>query len=339
MAAEVSQGAARTDRRLQVLITIDTEVYPMLPGWRQEGLGRDLGRDIYGETAGDGPVGLEFQLETFRRYGIKAVFFIEGLFAHAVGLEPLRRIVGRVLEAGHEVQLHLHPEWLAWMERPPVPSADRDLISDFGPEEQAILVGTALDNLRRAGADGVVAFRAGDFAANADTLAAVRGHGLRYDTSMNRHYAYSLPEFAAHRDATQPFALGGLCELPVSYWRTTPFGTRPAQFAAASLSELRGALEHAYAHRWQSFVIVSHSFELLKKRRSRPADPAADSVVKARFVGLCRFLDRHRDRFATAGFNDLVLDPVEPAAQKPPLPSPLPRTLLRFAQQAYRRIV
>lgn len=337
MAAEVLQQGHRTDDRLRVLITIDTEVYPMLPDWRQDRLRRDLERDIYGETVDGSPVGLLFQLEVFRRYGIKAVFFIESLFAHAVGMEPLRRIVGLVREAGHEVQLHLHPEWLAWMERPPVPSAGRNLISQFDADEQLRLIGVALDTLRDAGADGVVAFRAGDFAANADTLAAVRSHGLRYDASMNRHYAYSLPEFAGHRDATQPFPLQGLCELPVAYWRTAPFGTRPAQFASSSLAELKAALNHAHARQWHSFVIVSHSFELLNKRRRRPARPVADAVVKARFVGLCRFLDRHRDRFVTAGFRDLP-DGADAPPQKPPLPSPWPRTLLRMAQQAYRRV-
>lgn len=337
MAAEVSRHGGREDDRLRVLITIDTEVYPMVEDWRGDALRRDLDRDIYGRTADGDEVGLRFQIETFRRYGIKAVFFVEGLFAHAVGLEPLRRIVGMVREAGHEVQLHLHPEWLAWMERPPVPSAGRGLITHFDAGEQAVLLGAALDNLRRAGADGVSAFRAGDFAANADTLAAVRGHGLRYDTSMNRHYLHSLPEYAGHREATQPLALQGLCELPVAYWRTPPFGTRPAQFAAASSGEMRAALNHAHAHGWHSFVIVSHSFEMLSRRRARPVRPVADRVVKSRFLDLCRFLDRHRDRFATVGFGDLEPETAAPP-QLPPPSSPWPRTLLRMAQQAYRRI-
>ena len=174
-------GGEDTERRkrhrpsrsmLNVLITVDTEVYPLLPGWRGENLRRDIQRDIYGETT-KGNFGISYQLEVLNRHGIKAVFFIESLFALAVGIEPLAEMVRKITKAGHEVQLHLHPEWLSWMNKPPVPACGRQQIREFSLDEQTELIRIGIANLQAAGACGVSAFRAGDYAANNDTLIAL----------------------------------------------------------------------------------------------------------------------------------------------------------------------
>lgn len=326
----------REDGVLQVLITIDTEVYPLLPGWRDDGLRRDIDRDIYGLTP-EGEVGLRHQVETFARHGIKAVFFVESLFAYFAGPGPLREMVGLIQGAGHEVQLHLHPEWLQWVDDPIMAFEGRETIREYSADEQSRLVGAALHNLRAAGAVDVCAFRAGDFAAGSDTLDALVRNGLRFDTSLNHHYPASLPELGARRRETQPFAVGGLTELPVSYWHTPPMGSRPAQLTSASFAEMKASLLHAHREGWAAFTIVSHSFELLRARRRNPARPVADPVAVSRLERLCEFLQRNPDMFRTCGFNDLRL-PAPHAAPKPALRSPLLRTLARQAVQARRRL-
>jgi peptidoglycan/xylan/chitin deacetylase (PgdA/CDA1 family) len=321
---------------MKIFFTIDTEVYPLLRDWRNDALHGDMQRDIYGET-NSGPVGLRFQLETFNKYGLKAVFFIESLFASAIGIEPLRDIVRKVQEAGHEVQLHLHPEWLAWTDQPCLEPRGRETINLYSREEQSQLVAQGLQNLRSAGVVRVTAFRAGDYAANRDTLQALRVNGLTYDTSLNCCYDASLPDLTAERRATQPLRVDGIWEVPVTYWRTPPLGCRHAQLVSSSVAELTAALWHAKREHWASMVIVSHSFELLRKRRKRPADPRADAVVVRRFVRLCQFLDKHRNMFETTGFNDWHLRD-ERVSHKPPLTSPLHRTMLRNVEQLYRRL-
>ena len=101
---------------LDVLITVDTEVWPNSPTWRQS-IRDDMKRFVYGSTQ-KGDFGLRFQLEMLDSHGLKAVFFVESLFASVVGLEPLREIVSLVSDAGQEVGLHLHTEWLKRMQRP-----------------------------------------------------------------------------------------------------------------------------------------------------------------------------------------------------------------------------
>src|SRR5215831_11935639 len=63
---------------LQVFLTIDTEVWPQTPNWRETGLSQDIRRDIYG-AALEGEFGLPFQMDLLDAHGLKAVFFVEAL--------------------------------------------------------------------------------------------------------------------------------------------------------------------------------------------------------------------------------------------------------------------
>lgn len=322
---------------LNVLLTIDTEVYPLHPNWREENLAADLARDIDGQTD-QGNFGLSFQLELLRAHNLTASFFVESLFASAVGPAPLAKIVDQIQSAQSEVQLHLHPEWLAWTDHPALPAHGRHELRQFTAAEQSTLIAAGLTNLAAAGSKTIRAFRAGDFAANRDTLTALNQNGLVYDTSYNPCYPNSLADAQELLSSVQPTHVEGLHEFPVTFWKDRLGNTRHAQLCRSSSAELQGALLAAHRANWHSFVIVSHSFELLKNRRQRISNPAPDHIIVHRFKNLCRFLDDHRDKFRTCGFNDL--DPAElpETLHEKPLRSPLRRTFWRVAEQAYRRI-
>jgi hypothetical protein len=322
---------------LNVLLTIDTEVYPLHADWRADRLARDIARDIYGQTQRRA-VGLNYQIEVLNRFGLKAVFFVESLFAEAVGGGPLERMVDEIQSAGHEAQLHLHPEWLEWMDAPPVPKLGRETIREYAPAEQAQLVAVGLRNLRRAGATDVNAFRAGDFAAGAATFSALHENGIAFDTSYNACHRGSLADVAGISGQTQPRRVAGLWEFPVSCWDAGFGHRRAAQVCSCSSGELQGALLAAWHEKWHSFVIVSHSFELLKKRRRRVSCPVPDPLVVRRFETLCEFLGQHRDKFRTSGFHDIEVNELYELPQKPSFRSPLRRTAWRVMEQAYRRL-
>ncbi len=172
---------------LNVLLTFDTEAWPFTPGWRETALDRDLRRDLYGETP-EGAFGLGYQLDVLGAHGLKGVFLVEALFAEAVGLDPLRRVVELIQQKGHEVQLHLHTEWLQWLDPSPLPGRTGLNMKDFSEDEQAALIALGLRNLRACGAADVCAFRAGNYGANFDTLRALARNGVRCDTSHNTCY-------------------------------------------------------------------------------------------------------------------------------------------------------
>lgn len=327
---------------------MDTEFWPRFRGWPPLGLSQeqqltyltpDLLRDIDGLTP-QGDFGLSYQLKVLNAHGLKGVFLVEALFADALGLEPLRRIVQMIQEAGQEVQIHLHPEWLPWVSPPILPGRRGENVMDFSEDEQTLLIARGIENLKKAGAGDVCAFRAGNYGANFQTLRALARNGILYDTSYNYCYLDSWCGMQTDEPWLHPRDRDHVSELPVSYFRAWAGPYRHAQITACSSDEMESALLHAWNESWYSFVIVSHSFELV--RRERGQQPRADRIAIRRFERLCRFLDSQREKFDTSFFSELDPEEVRSAAAtaRPARPSQVPTqyTLRRFAEQALRKV-
>ena len=325
---------------LKVLITIDTETHPIAGNWKQDRLAADMKRDVYGQIDGS-TVGLEYQLSTLSKHGLKASFMVESLFAAVpeVGEQPLRDIVSAIISAGHDVQLHPHPEWIPHVPDLNVPHRSH-LLSDYPLAEQTAIMRYASLRLEQAGAPRPIAFRAGGFAANPDTLLAMESCGLRYDSSYNRSYQGDkclLPEPAFIGHLTN---YSGVQELPVAVFQDFMGHFRPAQICACSGDEMIHALVSAEAAGWDFFVIVSHSFEMLARRRHPSKPPVIRWDVVQRFERLCEFLASNPDRFSTIRFADLDRFRTLPMPDAPEIgiKGKFLNTVSRVAQQAFSRI-
>jgi Polysaccharide deacetylase len=317
---------------MNFLFTIDTEVYPINPDWRSDMLARDVQRDLYGKTA-HGAFGVGYQIEVFARYGIKAVFFVEGLHASCpeVGMGPLTKLVELIQSSGHEVQLHLHPEWVPLSRGLFVP--DRGyLLTSYSQDEQLELIQTAAANLVKAGAQQPTAFRAGDYAANLDTLKALVRLGFRFDTSYNYPYLGSTCGITSDSILWQPASIEGLLEVPVSCYQDRPGHYRHCQLGACSLGEIAATLASAQLNAWETYVLVSHSFELINNRwAGRPVGPRR-RVVR-RFENLCQRLASLASSASvrTCGFRDLEPLSLQESA---PIKGNLAHYALRNVEQA-----
>lgn len=319
---------------LNVLITIDTETSALAPDWRETGLEADTARDIYGRTT-QGDYGVPYQMAVFRAYGLKASFFVEALFAEAVGIESLAEIVRLIQDAGQEVQLHLHTEWLAKSGARLLDGRLGINMKDFSATDQTELVARGLHNLTLAGARGVCGFRAGNYGANLDTLTALANNGLGFDTSYNLPYVGAQCGLVFKPAPVQPFELNGVREFPVSWFFDIPGHPRHVQLCACSSAEITAALWNAWRQGWHSFVIVAHSFELLAGRKRRPII-TPDRIVIGRFNRVCRFLAEHKDKFRTVGFGDVLA--TEVSERGTPISSTLLRTAWQSAEQLARRV-
>lgn len=323
---------------MQVMYTVDVEAWPRLADWRSTGMSGDLARDIYGATP-EGEFGIRYQAERLRDHGLKGVFFIEALMACELGNECLARIVDVIQEAGSEVQLHVHTEWFEKMSEPLLATRAYN-IRELCLEDQKLVIARALDNLRSAGAEHVVAYRAGNFGADFDTLRALHACGLRFDSSYNHAYLDKGCGLGMAEMLVQPAEIEGVLEYPVACFRDYPGHYRPAQLCAVSAWEMQAAMTAAHASAWQNFVIVSHSFEMLRDRKEALAYGQPDRSVISRFEDLCGFLQAHSDRFETVGFTDLPTSPVA-GASAPLQPALVPSTLRtagRMFSQALRRL-
>ena len=280
--------------KTRVLLTIDTELT-----WRHHLAGRSW-QENYAHSIEPAHVGLTYQLEVVNRHELNACFFIDPMPAKLYGLDPVKRMVDTVLSAGQEVQLHLHPMWeQARADRTVEPDTVFELI-DHPYEKQRDVIAEARDLLVAAGAPEPVAFRAGSYAVDDDSLRALADIGIAYDSSHNGcegpwPSALSLP-----LDYIAPIAHEGVVEIPVSQIRLSNGGLRHLQICAVSLAEMEYAIDHAVARGHPVVTIVGHSFELATRGGAR-----ANPIVKNRFDRLCALLERRASDAPTARFTDL----------------------------------
>lgn len=308
----------------EVLVTIDTELSSRLHR-HGASLADNLDRSIAGRV-GDAAYGVGWQMDELERAGLKGVFFIDPMPALAHGPDFLAPLIAPMLARGHEVQLHIHTEWLEWASHAPVSGRGRN-IGDFELSEQITLLTLARDLLTAAGAPRPTAFRAGNYGADDRTIAALATLGMTWDSSVN----IGCPDDSCRvsRKTHAPVGLGGVVELPVSGLRDRPGHFRPAQICALSGWEMRAALRHAAAGE-NPFVIVTHSFEMLSRDRKRP-----NRMVMRRFRAMCEAIARESG-LRSAGFGDL--DPAAVLANaktaRPLLAANRVRTAERMVEQA-----
>jgi peptidoglycan/xylan/chitin deacetylase (PgdA/CDA1 family) len=311
-----------------LLITVDTELSSSLHQ-RGVSLADNVDRSIWGLAQGK-PYGIGWQMDLLDRHGLKGVFFLDPMPALVHGADFLAPIVGAIVGRGHEVQMHIHSEWLAWAKDSPVGGRQGRNIGDFSLADQIVLLGLAKQLLEQAGAPAITAFRAGNFGANDDTLRALATLGVVWDSSVNP--AYLGRECAITADPAQIGATRslGVAELPVSGIADRPGGFRPAQICAMSAAEMRAGMRHAVGEGHDAFVVVTHSFEMLSRDRQRP-----NRAVMARFEALCRHATRLPNMHG-AGFNDLPVDLADRPARSLSRAAPSQwRTGLRMAEQAW----
>ena len=306
------------------LVTVDTE----LSSSRQAaGLSaRDnLAVSITGRT-GSGDFGVGWQMDRMDEQGIKGVYFVDPMPGLVHGPDIVAEMVEPILARGHEVQLHIHTEWLEWAKVSPVEGRTGRNIGDFDRADQIALIGWARDALVTAGVPAPTAFRAGNFGANDDTLAALAALGIGWDSSFNADYAGRDCRISLPAETVEPVALDAVWEAPVAGIWDMPGHFRPAQVCALSAWEMRAGLGHAATTRAHSFVVVTHSFEMLSRDRQRP-NPA----VMKRFTALCADIARIPG-LSPRGFATL---PAPVAGHNPGrLPASRIRTLARVAEQA-----
>jgi hypothetical protein len=313
-----------------VYLTIDTEYSSgLVRDGSAPGRADNFVRSITCLTP-EGPAGIPHKLTLLARTGQRAVFFVDPMPALLWGTAAIEDIVGPIIDAGQDVQLHLHTEWLelAGSANPLASGRVGTNLFDFPFEEQCQLIDYARAQLMAAGAPAPVAFRAGNYGANDDTLRALASLGIAYDTS----HCPALPSGASrialgpeHRD---PLWHEGVIEVPVGSIGALGAAQRHGQITALSLAELTAAIRHARDSGRETLTLVSHSFELFNRRRL-----AVNRIVRHRFDRLCHFLA------GTPGVTSGTYRDDPPAIGAAPdevelLPASLPRTAWRYAEQA-----
>lgn len=314
---------------LNVFFTIDVEVW--CDGWHDldARFAGAFARYVYGE---DRRGGLPLHLRILNDHGVRSTCFVEPLFSGRFGTAPLQEIVGLILAAGHEVQLHLHPEWVDECHEALLsgPRAKRQHLRQYTLSEQTQLISIGARWLEAAGAPRPNAFRAGSFAFNIDTLKALERNGIPIDSSYNASLFGATSGLSPDRPLLASERFGDVLEMPMTVFHDG-VRLRHAQLTACSASELESLLRRAAEQRHDHFMLLSHNFELMT-----PDKRKVDAVMVRRLERVAAFIARNPDLFRVCCMRDAETTPSGQKFQS--LRSPLWRTGLRVAEQAWRTV-
>jgi len=328
------QGKAvpRVKQKLKIFLTIDTEVWEFYQNIQQ-----NVASGLWGITE-DGEYGLNFQLENFKKYNLKATFFVEPFFSYHSGKKPLETAINNIQALNQEIGLHIHTEWLSGVDVLPfdLGIVHRN-IGDFDLPSQVTLIEHASSMISNYSGNDACCFRAGNYGADNNTLKALHELGITYDTSYNEPYLTNPCNIITDKVLTSPTSLCNTVEIPVSHFNDYPNHKRHLQLSACSFSEIRDVLLSNWQAEQFSCVIVLHSFEWISRSRKNNTH-SLDKICLKRFLKLCKYLADNTDKFETLHFKDIdkeeatLFNSPSHIAKSKPL-----STLLRFTEQLLRR--
>lgn len=326
--------------RTQVSITIDTEF--SIAGAFADPYGRTpLGVENVTCPVDGRENGLGFLLETFESYGIAATFFTEALQSAYFGDAPMGRIVERILKAGQDVQLHVHPCWRTFRDQDWQRSVDKtpnDNCDGMPAAELEALIRDGLAALCRIGVPDPVAMRTGNLRADKGVYRAMKANGLRLASNIG---------VALCRPAEPELGLNGgrhwiegVLEVPVLTYTQLARHDRLFTTTATSFAETQALLWRAHEARVPTLVLLTHPFEFIKGDRYDPAGMRSNRVNQSRLRRMCAFIAEHPREFEAVSFAAAAPGWLAgPDAPAPSLEAPLLPVLARIAENKVNDLI
>lgn len=232
-------------------------------------------------------------------YGLKGNFLID-LSACALHGDKKTAEVGKfILDQGHELHAHLHPEWLVrhWgikgdFNGPPgLDQLDTQLNTDF--------LRYAAFKFKQLFGLNIDVFRGGGFHFNAHTIAAASDVGIRCLSNFNNIRHNKMVAVGEYGANNEPFAWdNGVIELPVD------FSPEPLSF---DIQKYFGWFDRVNDRKKiKTFNLTMHSWSLLRKTGEIFDTYAADHEERLRYI--CEHLIEHT---TVMGYSD-YLDTLRP---------------------------
>lgn len=293
--------------KVNVFITVDTE-HSIGGAFRDRNL-KPVGnnRRIF-YRVGKKDYGIELLMDIAEQYGLPVCFFLEILNKYYFKEEESRSVCQYILGRGHDVQLHLHPNYLNFTTPDPMKRQFSDMICDYPLEKQIGFLADGRETLIKYGAHNVIAFRAGNFGANHDTLIALEKTGFLIDSSYNKTFLGRDCQLKA-LDIDDAEKIGNIWEFPITNFSEPDFkGSRryrPMDINGVSFAQMRRVLEEAVEKGPRSITILMHSFSFMNPADVQYRKILPRTVVIRRFENLCRYLAEHSDKFQVMTFKDM----------------------------------
>ena len=266
-----------------LLITVDTEMSSFPRGM---GLWGRIGNEAWG---------LDRLIDTFDEIGVRGTFFLDAYAGNTNDIAEQRRAAQLIARRGHDLQLHTHPG--------PAFDKARDQLRDYTLPEQEEIVEFGCRRIQEWTGVRPVLHRAGDWAADHNSLQALSRHGFRADFSASP-WSKSC--------ALDPVAIAGngwtridgmLCGVGTHYRDRITGRMRRVDLGGASFREVLDVL----SRRIDPFFLTLHSFSLLRYNKSRTRFvPDPDYIARLRrFCAIAREQWGYRSATALEAVNEM----------------------------------
>ncbi len=271
-------GATTASAQSRIVFTIDVESQV-----------RPLTAQIDARCAGGRACGVMEMARIFDAHSIPATFFLSVFEYRTWGDAVMRDLAQRLVAAHQDVELHTHPQF-AFDPR-------RNELHQYDAAAQANIIREGAARLAGWTGRPVMAHRAGDYSADANTLRALRQAGIGLDSSLLwGHPSCRLTGLGLPRNL--PSRWDGILEVPVTVLRQLEypdwFGDSLAPVSAlrkidvnwlTGPQEARAALDAAVQARVPIVVVFLHSFSLMLATPSS-GEPVEDAVARANLEAL-----------------------------------------------------
>jgi hypothetical protein len=335
-------------RRTRVYLTVDVET-SMGAAWRYPAR-RPLPVDkLIFCRQGEVSYGLPLIVEELNKYGFHATFFTEVFFSHCLGADQAQIVFDFLLSHSQDVQLHIHPVFRNYARALKERTAEAfrryrnlsDALSDYDLETQWALISEGADLFQGFVGEPAVAFRAGGFRGDRNTLLALGRVGIRLDSSYNPAISDSFAQDRPVANITQK--ISGIIEMPLTNamsGRNWFRGWKPMAISSVSFAELKAVLEQAHTAGLPNVVFILHSFSTVKPRDIFYSSLRPDRMVISRFQRLLRYLADNANRYKVCTMGDAARDAqnLSGSPEAPKLELGLLQSLIRKSGQALDRL-
>lgn len=251
--------AETATEKIFLFITIDVEA------GSYKGKPNKLSDRIYGYIDGE-YWGVPKMMELCKKYNVSATFFVDVTEYKYYGEDAFKKIVTEIKENGFDVQLHAHPHWYY--------ENNKDKMWQYSLEQQTEIIREGKKLIYDWTGVAPIAFRAGGFAADENTLKALEINNIYIDSSLT----YGIPVSKLNLlipplDINKPSAINKLIEVPVTVFEEFSVGKykrmRLFDIEADTLRELKYVVEQAKTHHIPTLVLMIHSHSFVKWNADR----------------------------------------------------------------------
>lgn len=324
---------------LQIYLTVDTEA--SIAGAFADQHKRPQLSGPVDCMVGTQSEGLGFLLRTLQRYELQATFFTESLQSRYFGTAPMQQRAAQIVEAGQDLQLHVHPCWLSFTNGQQNDVPPNDASTARKPAQLVAIFQEAVERFTAWGFGHPVAVRTGNFSVGLDTFSACRQAGLRYSSNIAAPLYPNLP--AALQLHSGFHLIDGVLELPLSsFWSYSLTGKpqrRIMAITACSKTELQQALAQAWQQGLSAVCILTHPFEFAKTLDEQAGVYRRNRLNQHRFDALCQLIASQPERYRCATFAGLPTAKIPAPQTEIRLRNSYPQMLLRTLQNGFNDVI